>query len=91
MSKNRKLASAILDGGFYEFRRQLEYKTDWYGSKLTVADRFYPSSKTCSNCGNLKKELNLSERIYHCEACKNQIDRDLNASINLRNLILNGR
>jgi len=85
MSKNRKLASAILDGGFYEFRRQLEYKTDWYGSELVVADRFYPSSKTCSSCGHVKKDLKLSERIYHCEKCNIQIDRDLNASINLKN------
>ena len=85
MSKNHKLASAILDGGFYEFRRQLSYKCEWYGSQLTVVDRFYPSSKTCSCCGTIKKELKLIERIYHCESCKISIDRDFNAAINLRN------
>jgi putative transposase len=85
MSKNHKLASAILDGGFSEFRRQLEYKCQWYGSILTIVDRFYPSSKTCSNCGNIKKELKLSERTYVCENCGLVIDRDLNAAINLRN------
>jgi putative transposase len=84
MSKNHKLASAILDGGFYEFRRQLSYKCEWYGSQLTVVDRFYPSSKTCSCCGTIKKELKLIERIYHCESCKISIDRDFNAAINLR-------
>jgi putative transposase len=85
MSKNHKLASAILDGGFSEFRRQLEYKCQWYGSTVTVVDRFYPSSKTCSGCGNVKKELKLSERTYVCENCGLLIDRDLNAAINLKN------
>ena len=83
MSKNHRLASAILDGGFYEFRRQLEYKSEWYGSQLVVANRFYPSSKMCSGCGNIKQELRLSERIYKCEKCGIEIDRDLNAAINL--------
>jgi putative transposase len=85
MSRNPKLASAILDGGFYEFRRQLTYKCDWYGSKLTVVDRFYPSSKTCSGCQKVKKELALKERTYCCEYCGLEIDRDLNAALNLRN------
>lgn len=85
MSKNHKLASAILDGGFYEFRRQLEYKCKWYGSTLTVVDRFYPSSKTCSACGSIKSDLKLSDRTYVCESCGLVIDRDLNAAINLRN------
>jgi len=85
MSKNHKLASAILDGGFYEFRRQLEYKCKWYGSTLTIVDRFYPSSKTCSGCENVKPKLKLSERTYVCENCGLVIDRDLNAAINLRN------
>lgn len=83
MSKNHKLASAILDGGFYEFRRQMEYKCKWYRSKLTIVDRYYPSSKTCSYCDNIKKELKLSERRYHCDNCGLNIDRDLNAAINL--------
>jgi putative transposase len=85
MSRNHKLSSAILDGGFYEFRRQLTYKCDWYGSTLTVVDRFYPSSKTCSGCSKVKKELALNERTYCCEHCGLEIDRDLNAAINLRN------
>jgi putative transposase len=85
MSRNHKLASAILDGGFYEFRRQLTYKCDWYGSKLTVVDRFYPSSKTCSGCSKVKKELSLKQRVYCCEHCGLERDRDLNAAINLRN------
>jgi putative transposase len=84
MSRNPKLASAILDGGFYEFRRQLTYKCEWYGSKLTVVDRFYPSSKTCSGCQKVKKELSLKERTYCCEHCGLAIDRDLNAAINLK-------
>jgi len=72
------------DGAFYEFRRQLEYKTKWYGSKLTVIDRFYPSSKTCSNCGNVKRDLKLSDRIYNCKCCGHCQDRDLNAAINIK-------
>jgi putative transposase len=83
MIKNRKLSSAITDGGFYEFRRQLTYKTALYGSKLVVADRFFPSSKTCSCCGKKKEKLSLSERTFNCE-CGFSLDRDLNAAINLR-------
>lgn len=85
MSRNHKLASAILDGGFYEFKRQLEYKTTWYGSKMTVVDRFYPSSKTCSECHTIKQDLTLKDRVFKCPTCGMQKDRDLNASINLRN------
>ena len=84
MSKNHRLASAILDGGFYEFKRQMEYKCKWYGTKLTIVDRFYPSSKTCSSCGAIKKDLKLSERIYKCPVCGGELDRDLNAAINLK-------
>lgn len=83
MVKNKKLAGAILDGGFFEFRRQLSYKCDWYGSKLTVVDRFFPSSKTCSSCNEIKASLKLSERIFKCGACGYQADRDANASYNL--------
>ena len=67
MLKNRRLARAIADVGFYEFRRQLEYKCKWYGSELVVVLRTFPSSKMCSRCGHRKKELSLSERVYHCE------------------------
>ncbi|WP_414621943.1 RNA-guided endonuclease InsQ/TnpB family protein [Calothrix sp. CCY 0018] len=83
MMKNHKLAGAIADMGFYEVRRQLEYKCKLYGSKLVVVDRWMPSSKTCSNCGDKKETLSLRERIFNCENCNFQIDRDLNAAINL--------
>jgi putative transposase len=85
MLKNKRLSSAISDGGFYEFRRQLEYKCAWYGSKLVVIDRFFASSKTCSCCGKVKKDLKLSERIFNCDDCGLSIDRDLNAAINIKN------
>jgi putative transposase len=83
MMANRKLAKAIGDMGFYEFRRQLEYKCQLYGSQLVFVDRFYPSSKTCSNCGHIKESLSLKERIFKCSECGFECDRDLNASINL--------
>ncbi|MBD2386385.1 RNA-guided endonuclease InsQ/TnpB family protein [Cylindrospermum sp. FACHB-282] len=83
MLANGKLAKAIADMGFYEFRRQLEYKTQLYGSKLVVVDRFYPSSKTCSSCGEKKISLSLSQRVFQCEHCGFECDRDLNAAINL--------
>ncbi|MGB5771084.1 MAG: RNA-guided endonuclease TnpB family protein [Crocosphaera sp.] len=86
MMANHKLAKAIADMGFYEFRRQLEYKSKLYGSKLLIADRFYPSSKTCSNCGEKKESLLLSERVFCCDKCHYQIDRDLNAANNLKKL-----
>jgi len=83
MLKNRRLARAIADVGFYEFRRQLKYKCGWYGSELVVVSRIFPSSKMCSQCGHRKKELALSEREYECEQCGIVIDRDLNAALNL--------
>jgi putative transposase len=83
MLRNRKLSRAIADVGFYEFRRQLEYKCEWYGSELVVAPRFFPSSKKCSACGNIKKELTLSNRVYVCTECGLEMDRDLNAACNL--------
>lgn len=86
MSKNHRLASAILDGGFYEFKRQLLYKKEWYGGNIIVANTFFPSSKLCSCCGNKKKNLKLSERKYSCTKCLSIMDRDLNASINLEKL-----
>ncbi|MCC5602779.1 RNA-guided endonuclease InsQ/TnpB family protein [Nostoc favosum] len=85
MMANHRLSKAIADMGFYEFRRQLEYKTNLYGSELVVVDRFYPSSKTCSRCGVKKESLALSERIFKCEYCSFECERDLNASINLKN------
>ena len=85
MMKNRHLAKAIAEQKLYEFKRQLEYKCLWYGVELIIADRFYPSSKTCCKCGNIKKDLKLSDRIYKCSECSNTIDRDLQAAINLKN------
>lgn len=84
MVKNHKLSQSISDCGFYEFRRQLEYKCKKFGSTLIIADRFYPSSKTCSNCGHKKEILQLSERIFECDNCGFSLDRDLNASKNLQ-------
>ena len=86
MLKNHSLAKAISDASFAEFRRQMEYKAQWYGVDLVVADRFYPSSKTCSECGSVKPLLRLSERKFVCEKCGVVIDRDLNAAFNLANL-----
>jgi putative transposase len=83
MMANKKLAKAIADMGFHEFRRQLEYKAKLYCSELVIVNRFYPSSKTCSNCGIKKESLLLSERVFKCEHCSFECDRDLNASINL--------
>ena len=84
MLQNRHLSKAIMDASFAELRRQLEYKCSWYGVNLVVADRFYPSSKTCSSCGAKKPLLKLSERTFVCESCGAVIDRDFNASLNLR-------
>ena len=83
MLKNHKLARSISDVSWSKFERQLEYKANWYGRIIVKVPKFYPSSKTCSNCGNVKKELLLSERTYHCECCGLEIDRDYNASINI--------
>ena len=68
------------------FSVMMDYKSKIYGNKLIYADTFYPSSKTCSNCGSIKKDLKLSDRIYKCSECNFEIDRDLNASINLKKL-----
>jgi putative transposase len=86
MVRNRRLARALSDTGMAELRRQLTYKTTWYGSRLLVADRFYPSSKTCSACGWVKANLILAERTFTCEACGLGVDRDLNAAHNLAKL-----
>ncbi len=85
MLANHNLAAAIADCGFYEFRRQLEYKCQRYGSKLVIVDRFYPSSQICSSCGHRQK-MPLKERVYVCPACNVSRDRDLNAAINLSRL-----
>ena len=83
LMKNRHLSKAVQDQGFFEFRKQIEYKCIDKGIQLIIADRFYPSSKLCSCCGNIKKDLKLSDRIYKCE-CGNVIDRDYQAALNLQ-------
>lgn len=83
MVKNRRLAKAIMDTSFGEFRRQLEYKTARTGARLHVVDRWYPSSKICSKCGAVKAKLSLSERVYRCDGCGLVMDRDLNAAVNI--------
>jgi len=86
MLKNHKISRALSDLGFFEFRRQLGYKSEMYGNILVVANMFFPSSKMCSSCGSIKKDLSLKERVYTCD-CGISLDRDLNAALNLRNLI----
>lgn len=86
MIANRKLAKAIADSAMGELRRQIEYKAAWSNIEIKTADRFYPSSKTCSNCGSIKTEFSLSERTYICADCGLTIDRDLNAARNLASL-----
>ena len=83
MMKNRHLSKAVQQQKLHEFRRQIEYKSEWNGIEVVIADRFFPSSKMCSCCGNIKKDLKLSDRIYKCE-CGNVIDRDYQASLNLK-------
>ena len=81
--KNRHLSKAVQQQCFGEFRRQIEYKSAWNNIPVIIADRFFPSSKLCSCCGNIKKDLKLSDRIYKCE-CGNVIDRDYQAALNLK-------
>jgi putative transposase len=90
MMANRKLSRAISDVGWFDFRRQLEYKAATYGRTISVIGRFQPSSKVCSNCGCKKDVLALSERVYHCDHCGVEIDRDLNAAININTAGLAG-
>lgn len=85
MKQNRRVARSIADTAMYEFHRQLDYKSKWYGVDLVVADRFFPSSKTCSSCGHVKEDL-FAEETYHCDVCGLIIDRDLNAALNLKAL-----
>ena len=86
MIKNRRLAKAISDTSWSSFVSKLEYKVAENQGYLVKIDRFYPSSKTCSNCGCVKESLKLSERTYKCNECGFTIDRDLNASINILNV-----
>lgn len=85
MMKNKSIAKYVSKLGLYEFIRQMKYKCEWNNIKFIQVDRYYPSSKICSNCFNIKKDLKLSDRTYYCEKCGLTIDRDFNASINLMN------
>lgn len=84
MLQSHKLAGSVSDASFSMFRNQLEYKCRWYGKELVIIDRFYPSSKTCSKCGWKNKDLKLSDRTFICKNCGLEIDRDLNAAINIQ-------
>ena len=84
MMKNRHLSKAIAQQSLYEFTRQLQYKCRWNNVELRQVSRFFPSSKMCCKCGNVNRELKLSDRTYHCKCCDNVIDRDYQAGINLR-------
>lgn len=86
MMKNHRLAQAISDVGLFEFRRQIEYKAKWSGRKVIFADTFFPSSKTCNCCGWKNSDLKLTDRLFECKVCDMKIDRDLNASLNLKQI-----
>lgn len=83
MMKNKYVSKSLREQKLYEFRRQIEYKSKWNNISVIIADRFFPSSKLCSCCGNIKRDLKLSDRVYKCE-CGNVIDRDFQASLNLK-------
>jgi putative transposase len=83
MVQLRSLARAVSDAGMGELARMVSYKAGWYGLQVTEADRWFPSSKTCSGCGNVKADLTLSDRTYRCESYGLVIDRDVNAAVNL--------
>ena len=89
MMSNHKLARSVADMSFFEFRRQMDYKSETTNSKIIIADRWFASSKICSSCGEKKAELTLSERTYICEMCGFICDRDINAAINLKNYAIN--
>ena len=83
MMRNRHLAKAIQKQSLHEFKRQIQCKAEFFGIEFVEADRFYPSSKICSDCGHKKVDLKLSDRVYRCDRCGLEIDRDMNAAINL--------
>ena len=90
MGRNRCLSKALHDGALGELLRQIRYKVEWAGGRVVLADRFYPSSKTCSTCGQVKAELKLEERIYRCDVCGLVMDRDHNAARNLKYVAARG-
>lgn len=83
MVKNHRLAKSVSDASFGEIKRQLQYKSEWYGRSFVQIGRWYPSSKTCNNCGYINQNLMLSERTWECPQCATKLDRDLNASKNI--------
>ena len=83
MSQCLKFGKSVMDDGYGMFRNMLTYKLEERGKELVKVDRFFPSSKMCSRCGTIKKELELNERVYRCE-CGNSMDRDVNAAVNIR-------
>ena len=83
MVKNHNLAESICEMNFGAFRRMLEYKAQWYNRKIVFVDRFYPSSKTCHNCGHINKGLTLNDRQWVCPYCGEVIERDYNAALNI--------
>lgn len=90
MVRNHRLARHVADASFGEIRRQLTYKTEWHGGTLIVADRWFASSKTCSECGAVKAKLALSERQWTCTTCGTVLNRDVNAAVNLARLAASG-
>ena len=84
LMRNSKLSKSIAEQGWYEFKRQLEYKCNWYGRSLVVIDRFYPSSKLCNNCGWKNTQLKLCDRKWTCPDCGMELDRDFNAADNVK-------
>jgi len=86
MMKNKHLSEAIQEQMLNEFARQIEYKAEWAGIEIVYADRFYPSSKKCSVCGAIKRDLKLKDRVYKCDECGTELNRDLNAAKNLEKL-----
>jgi putative transposase len=89
MVKNKKLAKSISDASFSKFFSMLKYKSEWYGKELVQIGRFEPTSKTCSCCGWVKKDLTLKDRVFICENCGIVIDRDYNASLNIHSVGVN--
>ena len=85
MTQNHNLAQAINSVAWNEFIRQLKYKSEWYGKNVVLIGRYEPSSKSCSNCGYVNKELKLSDREWICPQCGEHHDRDINAAINIKN------
>lgn len=87
MMKNRHLADSIASQQFYRFKQRLTWKARMHGIEVRIADRWYPSSKTCHQCGHVRTDLKLSDRTYRCPVCGLIIDRDLNAAMNLKDVV----